>query len=413
MNVCTAGSNPALSVFFAVSVFSDSNTPQVPRDMKIAADANIPFVKECFSSMGDVTIYAGRQITPAVAADADILLVRSVTRVNQELLEGSRVRFVATATIGTDHVDIEYLSKRKIGFAAAPGSNSNSVAEYIVAALLTIAERRRITLSGKSLGIIGVGNVGSRVAQKAESLGMKLILNDPPLQRQTGDPKYLPLEKLYNCDFITFHTPLTHYGIDKTFHLADETLFSSLKDGTVFLNTARGGVMDTAALKAALKTKRVSAAVLDVWENEPNIDAELLEMADIAAPHIAGYSYDGKVAGMIMIYLASCQYFNIRPHHTINDFLPKPPIPSIELNATSGDEQEIIRQAVKKIYDIEADDQRMREILNVPTYNRGKLFDELRKTYPVRREFQNTSIVLADKNSTLAKKFAGIGFRIA
>jgi erythronate-4-phosphate dehydrogenase len=380
--------------------------------MKIVADQNIPFVKECFSSIGQVTLFAGREITPAAVRDADLLLVRSVTNVNAQLLDSSSVKFVATATIGTDHVDLDYLQKRSIGFSSAPGSNANSVAEYITAALLTIAEKHRITLSGKSLGIVGVGNVGSRVAKKAQALGMKVFLNDPPLQRQTNDPKYLPLQDLYNCDFITFHTPLTKTGQDKTFHLADEKLFSSLKPGVIFFNTSRGGVMDTMALKKAIKSKHLSACVLDVWENEPNIDVELLEMVDLASPHIAGYSYDGKVAGMIMIYEAACKFLNTKPLHTIADFLPAPPIPSIELNAPLDDEQAALRHVAKRIYDIEADDQRTREIINTPTYNRGKFFDELRKKYPVRREFQNTVISLPDKSSSLATKLAGIGFCI-
>jgi erythronate-4-phosphate dehydrogenase len=376
--------------------------------MKIIADQNIPFVNECFSSIGQVGLYPGREITSDIVKDADILLVRSVTNVNAQLLDDSKVRFVATATIGTDHVDTDYLQKHKIGFSSAPGSNANSVAEYITAALLTVAERSHITLSGKSLGIVGVGNVGGRVAKKADSLGMKLFLNDPPLKRQTNDPIYLPLDNLYHCDFITLHTPLTHSGIDKTCHLADEKFFGSLKAGAVFLNTSRGGVMDTVALKKAMKHKRLNACVLDVWENEPNIDCELLENVDIATPHIAGYSYDGKVAGMIMIYLAACHYFNIQPSHTINDFLPPPLVETIELDISSGSEQEVIRQSVKKIYDIEADDRRTREILSVPSHNRGKLFDELRKKYPVRREFQNTAVMVND--GALAKKLAGIGF---
>ena len=378
--------------------------------MQIIADQNIPFVKECFSSIGDVTLCAGREITPAAVKDADLLLVRSVTNVNAQLLDGSKVKFVATATIGTDHIDLDYLQKHGIAFASAPGSNANSVAEYIVTALLTIAERHHISLADKSLGIVGVGNVGSRVAKKATALDLRVLLNDPPLQRQTNDPKYLPLKDLYNCDFITFHTPLTKTGPDKTYHLADETLFSSLKPGVVFLNTSRGGVMDTTALKKAIRSKHISACVLDVWENEPNIDTELLAMVDLATPHIAGYSYDGKVAGMIMIYEAACNFLKIKPLHTINDFLPPPPIPSIELNAPSDDQQAAIRHLTKRIYDIEADDQRTREILNTPTYNRGKFFDELRKTYPIRREFQNTVISVA--NAAIAKSLAGIGFSI-
>ena len=199
--------------------------------MKIIADENIPFVAECFSSIGEVETVPGRGITPAVVADTDVLLVRSITPVGTDLLVGSKVRFVGTATIGFDHVDTEYLSQSNIGFASAPGSNANSAAEYVVAALLNIARRHSIDLEGKSIGIIGVGNVGGRVAKKASALGMKLFLNDPPLQRQTGDSKYLPIEKLFDCDFVTLHTPLTFEGEDKTSHLADDTFFKSLKKG--------------------------------------------------------------------------------------------------------------------------------------------------------------------------------------
>jgi erythronate-4-phosphate dehydrogenase len=378
--------------------------------MQIIADQNIPFVKECFSSIGTVSLCAGREITSAAVKDADLLLVRSVTNVNAQLLYGSRVKFVATATIGTDHIDLDYLKKRDIAFASAPGSNANSVAEYIVTALLTIAEKHHISLFDKSLGIIGVGNVGRRVANKADALGLKVMLNDPPLQRQTNDPKYLQLKALYNCDFITFHTPLTKIGTDKTYHLADESFLNSLRPGAVFLNTARGGVMDTISLKKAILSKHISACVLDVWENEPNIDTELLTMVDLATPHIAGYSYDGKVAGMIMIYEAACNFLKKKPLHTINDFLPTPPIPSIELTTPLDDQYAAIRHLTKRIYNIEADDRRTREILTTPTYNRGKLFDELRKKYPIRREFQNT--VITTKNAALAKSLSGIGFSI-
>jgi erythronate-4-phosphate dehydrogenase len=189
--------------------------------MRIIADANIPFVRECFSSVGDVQALSGREITPQVVAHADALLVRSITPVNEQLLAGSSVRFVGTATIGFDHVDVAYLEHSGIGFASAPGSNANSAAEYIIAGLLEIARRHDFPLEGRSIGVIGVGNVGSRVARKCEALGMEVRRNDPPLQRQTGDPQYVPIEALYDCDFITIHTPLTREGIDKTFHLAD------------------------------------------------------------------------------------------------------------------------------------------------------------------------------------------------
>jgi erythronate-4-phosphate dehydrogenase len=378
--------------------------------MKIIADENIPFVAKCFSSIGEVTVVPGRQITPRAVADAD--LVRSITCVDSNLLTGSKVRFVGTATIGFEHIDAEYLSKNNIGFASAPGSNANSVAEYLVAALLSVGKKYKIELEGKSIGIVGAGNVGSRVEKKSKALGMKVYLNDPPLQRQTGDPKYLPIEELYGCDFITLHTPLTFEGIDKTFHLADERFFKSLKTGCVFLNTARGGVVDTNALKAAIKSGKLGAVVLDVWENEPNIDTELLRIVDLSTPHIAGYSLDGKIAGMIMIYNATCEYFGIESKYSIEDFLPDPDVKQIELDAKSGSEQELLRQTVQQIYCINRNDFNTREIAMVAPDKRGKFFDDLRKDYPQRREFQNTQVVLKTGCESLVKKLSGIGFRI-
>lgn len=291
--------------------------------MKIIADANIPFVQQCFSSIGEVEVLPAGKITPSSVRNADVLLVRSVTAVNSELLSASRVRFVGTATIGFEHVDVEYLRKSNIAFASAPGSNANSVAEYVVAALLSVGNKLQIELEGKSIGIIGVGNCGSRVAQKCTALGMKVFLNDPPLQRQTNDPKYLPIEQLFSCDFITLHTPLTFEGPDKTFHLAAQKFFESLKTGCRFINTSRGSVVETAALKNVIRSGRLKAVVLDVWENEPNIDTELLQMVDIGTPHIAGYSLDGKIAGMIMIYKAACEHFGLEPKYKIEDFLPQ------------------------------------------------------------------------------------------
>lgn len=202
--------------------------------MQIIADQNIPFVKECFSGIGDVTLTSGRAVTPDLVKDADILLVRSITKVNADLLAGSSVKFVATATIGTEHVDQDYLAGRGIGFASAPGSNANSVAEYIVAALLTLGKKHKFQLEGKSIGVVGVGNVGSKVQKKCAALGMKVVLNDPPLARQTGDAKYRPLQELYGCDFITMHTPLTKDGSDPTYHLANEQLFAAMKQGAFF-----------------------------------------------------------------------------------------------------------------------------------------------------------------------------------
>jgi erythronate-4-phosphate dehydrogenase len=405
--------------------------------MRIVADRNIPFVAKCFSSVGEVKVVEGRQITPEAVRDAEVLLVRSVTKVGAELLSGSKVRFVGTATIGFDHIDVGFLRQNNIGFASAPGSNANSAAEYVIAALLEIGQRDDIDLEDKSIGIIGAGNVGGRAAKKASALGMKVYLNDPPLQRYknshrehrehrvnkeldnallrieqlTGKAEFLPIEELFGCDFITLHTPLTFEGIDRTFHLADENFFKSLKERCVFINTSRGGVVDSGALKATIRAGKLRAVVLDVWENEPNIDMELLRMVDIGTPHIAGYSLDGKIAGMIMIYKAACKYFGLEATYDIEDFLPEPTVRQLRINPKSGTEQDVLAGAVQKVYDIRKDDARLRWILERPAEKRGEFFDSLRRNYPVRREFGNTLIVLEEPCKTVVEKLAGIGFR--
>lgn len=380
--------------------------------MKIVADANIPFVKECFSSIGQVHLAAGGQITAELVGDADILLVRSVTKVDAKLLTTTNVKFVGTATIGCEHVDVDYLTANNIGFASAPASNANSVAEYVVAALLSVAHKHKFQLAGKSIGIIGVGNIGVCVENKIRALGMTPVLNDPPLQRQTGNAKYRPLEELYDCDFITMHTPLTYEGQDMTFHLCDEGFFGSLKNGAFFINTSRGGVVDSTALKDAMGTGRLGGVVLDVWENEPNIDPELIRGVDISTPHIAGYSLDGKVAGMIMIYNTVCAHFGITPAYTVDDFLPPAETPEIVIEDTTPAEQAILHQTVQQVYVINRDDFNTREILLVPKDERGRFFDDLRKDYPIRREFQNTIVSVPAEKTNLAARLEGIGFKV-
>lgn len=379
--------------------------------MKIVADANIPFVKECFGSLGNVELCSGREMNADIVRDADCLLVRSVTKVGPELLEGSRVRFVGTATIGFDHIDMDYLQRKGVGFASAPGSNANSVAEYIIASLLNLAEDEGFELTGKSIGVIGVGNVGSKVVRKAEALGLKTVLNDPPLARQSDDEKYRPISEVMDCDIVTVHTPLTYHGQDKTFHLCDKQFFERLANSVVFLNTSRGAVVDTAAMKQAIAAGKISAAVLDVWESEPTIGKELLSMINVATPHIAGYSFDGKVAGMIMIYIAACEYFGVDVKYTASDFLPGPVIEKIELSC-QGHEQQTILDAVAKVYDIMADDKKLRAGADLDADEFGPHFARLRKEYPVRREFQNTKIIGSECCRPLLHKLSGIGFAL-
>ncbi|MBN1123777.1 MAG: 4-phosphoerythronate dehydrogenase [Sedimentisphaerales bacterium] len=380
--------------------------------MKIIADQNIPFVAECFGSIGEVATMSGREMTAERIADADILLVRSITKVNAALLGGSKIRFVATATIGTDHIDLNYLASEKIGFASAPGSNANSVAEWVVAALLALGKKQRFSLEGKSIGIVGVGNVGSKVEAKCRALGMEVVLNDPPLERQTGDAKYRPLSEALTCDFVTMHVPLTKEGPDKTAHLADVEFFTAMKSGAYFINSSRGGVHDTAALKATIQNQQIAGCILDVWENEPRVDEELLLKAQLSTPHIAGYSFDGKVLGMIMIYEAACRHFGIPVKHTIHDFLPAPEVPEIRIDGPIENEERLIHDIVQQVYAINRDDFNMREILIIPPEQRSKWFDDLRKNYPIRREFQNTTVALPSVDNSLEKKLTGIGFQV-
>ena len=381
--------------------------------MKIVADQNIPHVAECFAHLGEVALCPGRAMAPATVADADVLLVRSVTQVNAALLEDSPVRFVGTATIGVEHIDRDYLKARGIGFAAAPGSNATSVADWVSAVLLEIGHRQHRTLSGLTIGIVGVGNVGRRVARQCEALGLRTVWNDPPLARETGDACYRPLAEVLACDIVTLHTPLTRSGEDKSFHLADRDFFAELKSGAVFLNSGRGAVHDTAALKEAIQAGRLGGVALDVWEAEPAIDTDLLRDVDIATPHIAGYSLDGKIAGLIMIYEALCRHLEQETTRQPADFLPSEDAQVIDLTASELGDQQQIHLAVQQVYAIAADDARMRELLKVDASQRGAFFDRLRKDYPIRREYHTAAVRVADVNGTVARTLTGLGFGLA
>lgn len=381
--------------------------------MKIVADENIPFVKEAFGTLGSVTLVAGRAMNEETVAGADVLLVRSVTLVDERLLAASGVRFVGSATIGTDHVDIDYLEGLGIGFAAAPGSNATSVAEYITAALLVLAERGSYRLREKSIGIVGVGNVGSRVEARARALGMKVVLNDPPLARETGDEKYRSTDEILDCDIVTIHVPLSGEGPDATFHMVNEDFVARMKTAAVLINTSRGKVAETRALMRALDGDQLGEVVLDVFENEPDPKAAVIGRAAIATPHIAGYGFDGKVRGTQMLYDAVCEFFGADAVWHMEHVMPDPPSPLLEIDAAGRDDEEVIREAVLAVCDIEGDDRHMREILKVARPGRPAFFDRLRKTYPVRREFHNTRIVLANGTESLKRMLGALGFQVA
>ncbi len=378
--------------------------------MKIVADENIPYVREAFASLGDVVTLSGRAITRETLRDADMLLVRSIRKVNRALLEGTPVRFVASATIGEDHVDKDYLAEKGIGFSSAPGCNANSVGDYIVSALLALELVFPIRLASLSLGIVGVGNVGGNVWKKAEALGLRCVLNDPPLARETGNPIYRPLSEIFNCDIVTVHVPLTREGEDATYQMVNADFFSRMKPGAFFINTSRGAVVDEAALHAALDSGKITACVLDVWQHEPDIDVSLLEKAFIGTPHIAGYSFDGKVNGTRQIYEAACRFLNREADWDPSPLLPPPDCEEVIINGAAVDRPAEIRKAVFSVYDVRKDDAAMRGILQEAQPARGKYFDALRKNYPRRREYLLTRVRVEPQNQDLVRCLAGLGF---
>lgn len=379
--------------------------------MLIIADENIPLVQEAFREFGQVITYSGREITREKLKEAEVLLVRSITRVNQELLEGTRVRFVATATIGTDHIDIDYLKERGIGFASASGSNANSVAEYVMTALLCLAHRRKFQLTGKTLGVVGVGQVGSKVVRMAKRLGMTVLENDPPLARETGDKRFKNIDEVIKADIVTFHVPLYYEGQDATFHMVNEKLLSRFKAGAILVNTSRGAVAETKALSEAIRKKNLSAAVIDVWENEPEIDLNLLREVNIATPHIAGYSFDGKVNATAMIYEAAAKFFGLKPRWQKDKVMPYVSPAELKVDAR-GEDEEILYNTIRRIYDMERDNERLRQVLSRKEEDIGPYFDRLRQEYPIRREFFNTTLIIKAGRETLRDKFLALGFKV-
>ena len=379
--------------------------------MKIVADANIPLLADAFGPLGEVVALPADRITADAVRDADALLVRSVTRVDRALLDSSAVRFVATATIGFDHLDQAYLAARGIAWASAAGSNARSVAEYVLAAIHTLAEADGFRVADKVLGVVGCGHVGGRLARMAAGIGIRVLQNDPPLARLTGDPKYVPIEALAEADIITFHVPLERAGPDATYHMIDERLLASLKRGAMVINSSRGGVADSEALKKTVDSGHVGALVLDVWENEPNIDLDLLDRVRLATPHIAGYSYDGKVNGTRRVLEAFCKHFGLRRDWDPSPLMPPPVTPRVVL-ARGVTAQEAVRQAIRAAYDIEADDGRLRAIAGRAPGERGRFFIALRKNYPVRREFPLVTAELEAADAKVKSVLRALDFRL-
>ena len=354
--------------------------------MKIVIDENITYGKEAFEDFGEVTLLPGRAITNDALIDKEALFVRSVTNVNKDLLQNTNVRFIGTATIGKDHIDEKYLSENNIGFCYAAGCNSYAVTEYVFSAITHIAEKYNIDIESKSIGIIGYGNIGTKVAVVAEAIGMKVVLNDPPLQRKNNTATFSSLEEALSCDIVTFHVPLNLEGIDKTYHLLNEKNISIINDNTILINASRGAVIDNKVLKTQLEKGKKILTVLDVWEKEPDYDIELMKLVEIGTPHIAGYSFEGKVKGTTMIYRQFCEYLNKNPTWT-----PKPPSAHDTITDLGGkaNKLDILTELFNRSYRVINDDSLMREAISFSREEKASHFHSLRKNYRLRRELIN------------------------
>ncbi|WP_434524310.1 4-phosphoerythronate dehydrogenase PdxB [Photorhabdus asymbiotica] len=370
--------------------------------MKILVDENMPYAEQLFQQLGDVQAIPGRPVQEGVLEHADAFMVRSVTKINEELLKGSTVKFIGTATAGTDHVDQRWLSQAGIGFSAAPGCNAIAVVEYVFSALMLLAERDNFVLKDKVVGIIGVGNVGSRLAERLSVLGIRTLLCDPPRADRGDTGEFWSLEKLVKeADILTFHTPLNKSGLYKTHHLVSAELLSALPDNRILINASRGEVVDNQALLAELESGKKLNVVLDVWEPEPDLSLPLLELVDIGTPHIAGYTLEGKARGTTQVYEAYCEFLGQSGKVALSDLLPEPDFSRITLHGRVT--QSTLKRLIHLVYDVRRDDVPLRQVAG----QKGQ-FDRLRKNYLERREWSSLTVCCDNKES--AELLAALGF---
>jgi erythronate-4-phosphate dehydrogenase len=373
--------------------------------MKIVVDDKIPYIQGALEPFAEVIYMPGSKTTPEVVKDADAIITRTRTICNEALLSGSSVKIIASATIGYDHIDTDYCEKAGIKWTNAPGCNAKSVEQYIASAIMVMAAKKSWSLAGKTIGIVGVGNVGSKVARIAEIFGMRVLLNDPPRARAEGEKGFVGLEKiLEESDLITLHVPLNMDGEDSTFHLADEQLFVRMIRKPLFINSCRGEVMKTSALKKALQTGQVSGAVIDCWESEPELDTELVEMVDLATPHIAGYSRDGKAKGTEMSVQAVSRFLGLGANNWKPAGVEKPANTDILIDGTNKTTQQILSEAVLATYDIREDDARLKASVGT--------FEKQRGDYPVRREFPAYTIAGKFNDTKVIDKLKRLGFKL-
>lgn len=379
--------------------------------MRILADENIPLVDAFFSAHGEIRRMPGRAINRAAVEQADVLLVRSVTRVDRELLEGSPVRFVGTCTIGTDHLDLDWFEQAGITWASAPGCNARGVVDYVLGSLLALAEGEGVDLAARRYGVVGAGEVGGRLVEVLRGLGWDVRVCDPPRQaREAGD--FVALEEIIaECDVISLHVPLTLQGSDATFHLFDDARLQRLQPGSWLINASRGAVVDNAALREQLAQRVDIQAVLDVWEDEPQVDVDLAELCWIATPHIAGYSLDGKLRGTEQIYRAFCQARGLKPEVVLDELMPPAALRRLTFSA-SVEPLTLLETLCRAVYDPRRDDAAFRRSLAGDAPQRRSAFDRLRKEYPPRREIDGLEVALDGDCPQLAQIVRALGARL-
>ncbi len=376
--------------------------------MRILADENIPLLDEFFAGFGEIQRLPGRAFTSAAVAQADVLLVRSVTEVNRALLQGSRVGFVGTCTIGTDHLDLNHFAEAGIGWASAPGCNARGVVDYVLGSLLSLAEVRGSELAKLTYGVVGAGQVGGRLVEVLRALGWRVLVCDPPRQAIEGGD-YVSLEEvLAECDVLSLHTPLTRASAHPTHHLLNAERLARLKPGAWLINASRGAVVDNRALRQLLAQRMDLQAVLDVWEGEPEVDVDLAELCLIATPHIAGYSLDGKLRGTAQIYQAFCTHFGQEPRVELDELLPQPWLTEVGLDAAT-DPGWALGLLCRAVYDPRRDDADFRRSLVGSASVRRAGFDALRKHYPPRREVDGLRVRLSGKAPELARLVRALG----
>jgi len=355
--------------------------------VKIVADENIPQVREAFSDLGDVKLLPGREIERRHLLDCQCLLVRTVTQIDASLLHDTSVEFVGTATIGTDHVDLDYLVKNQIAFSNAAGCNAEAASEYVISGLFALSERKGFNPFDLTAGIIGCGNVGSRVLQKLQALGIETLISDPPLEAaKTSEHKFVDLDTiLTECNFITLHVPLTRDGDHPTWHLFDRQQLQKLVSKCVLVNAARGPVIDNGALLELLDLRPDLTIFLDTWENEPGISRALLQKVGLATPHIAGYSVEGRLRGTQMILDAACQHFGLDSSWRMESLLPGPI--TLNMEPTSTD-LALWQQLFRLHHHIWQDHYALTQSAQMNDQEFATHFDSLRKIYPDRFEYQ-------------------------